>query len=103
LTRFVRFRVTSVESTSPFDSVVRELLTQEAEVVKVGAGLCLIDVDEDALDTMDSTTVELVSPSGQAAQPTTTYQAPLYETKLGPPLEQRERKQAETEYRHGLS
>ncbi|KAG6816569.1 hypothetical protein H0H87_004929 [Tephrocybe sp. NHM501043] len=37
----------SVEITSPFDGVVKELLVQEGEVAKVGAGLCLIEVEEE--------------------------------------------------------
>ncbi|KAJ7227886.1 2-oxoacid dehydrogenases acyltransferase-domain-containing protein [Mycena haematopus] len=37
----------SVEITSPFDGVVRELLVKEGEVAKVGAGLCTIEVEED--------------------------------------------------------
>ncbi|KAI0700483.1 2-oxoacid dehydrogenases acyltransferase-domain-containing protein [Cytidiella melzeri] len=35
----------SVEITSPFDGVVKELLAKEGEVVKVGGGLCVIEVD----------------------------------------------------------
>jgi len=37
----------SVEITSPYEGVVRELLVQEGEIAKVGAGLCLIDVAEE--------------------------------------------------------
>ncbi|KAK7024856.1 dihydrolipoamide acetyltransferase component of pyruvate dehydrogenase complex [Favolaschia claudopus] len=37
----------SVEITSPFDGVVKELLVQEGEVAKVGQGLCTIEVDEE--------------------------------------------------------
>ena len=37
----------SVEITSPFDGVVKELLVQEGQVAKVGSGLCLIEVDEE--------------------------------------------------------
>lgn len=36
----------SVEITSPFDGIVKEILVQEGEVAKVGAGLCLIEVDD---------------------------------------------------------
>ena len=36
----------SVEITSPFDGIVKELLIKEGEIAKVGAGLCLIEVDE---------------------------------------------------------
>ena len=37
----------SVEITSPFDGVVKELLVKEGEVAKVGQGLCTIEVDSD--------------------------------------------------------
>lgn len=37
----------SVEITSPFDGIVKELLVKEGEIAKVGAGLCLIEVDEE--------------------------------------------------------
>ncbi|KAF8168548.1 CoA-dependent acyltransferase [Crassisporium funariophilum] len=40
----------SVEITSPFDGVVKELLVQEGEIAKVGAGLCLIEVDEEIVE-----------------------------------------------------
>ena len=36
----------SVEITSPFDGIVKELLVKEGEIAKVGAGLCLIEIDE---------------------------------------------------------
>ncbi|KAI0089932.1 2-oxoacid dehydrogenases acyltransferase-domain-containing protein [Irpex rosettiformis] len=35
----------SVEITSPFDGVVKELLVKEGEIAKVGEGLCTIEVD----------------------------------------------------------
>ncbi|KAK0232681.1 CoA-dependent acyltransferase [Armillaria fumosa] len=38
----------SVEITSPFDGVVTQLLVQEGDIAKVGAGLCLIEVEEKA-------------------------------------------------------
>nr|GAT60165.1 predicted protein [Mycena chlorophos] len=37
----------SVEITSPYDGVVKELLVEEGKIAKVGQGLCLIEVDED--------------------------------------------------------
>ncbi|KAG1730418.1 CoA-dependent acyltransferase [Suillus paluster] len=40
----------SVEITSPFDGVVKEILVKEGEVAKVGEGLCVIEVDEESLD-----------------------------------------------------
>ena len=37
----------SVEITSPFDGVVKQILVAEGQVAKVGAGLCLIEVEEE--------------------------------------------------------
>ncbi|KAL4064769.1 2-oxoacid dehydrogenases acyltransferase-domain-containing protein [Scleroderma yunnanense] len=37
----------SVEITSPYDGVVKQLLVSEGEVAKVGQGLCLIEVEEE--------------------------------------------------------
>ncbi|KZT68828.1 CoA-dependent acyltransferase [Daedalea quercina L-15889] len=37
----------SVEITSPFEGIVKEILVREGEVAKVGAGLCTIEVEED--------------------------------------------------------
>lgn len=49
----------SVEITSPFDGIVKELLVKEGDIAKVGAGLCLIEVDETI--TEDTHPVEAVS------------------------------------------
>ncbi|EAU93468.1 hypothetical protein CC1G_12062 [Coprinopsis cinerea okayama7 len=35
----------SVEITSPFDGIVKEILVPEGEIAKVGSGLCLIEVE----------------------------------------------------------
>lgn len=40
----------SVEITSPYDGTIAEILVKEGEVAKVGADLCIIEVDEDAAD-----------------------------------------------------
>ena len=37
----------SVEITSPYDGVVKDLLVKEGEVAKVGAGLCTIEVEDE--------------------------------------------------------
>ncbi|EJD55667.1 CoA-dependent acyltransferase [Auricularia subglabra TFB-10046 SS5] len=37
----------SVEITSPFEGIVRELLVKEGEIAKVGDGLCLIEVEDE--------------------------------------------------------
>ena len=56
----------SVEITSPFDGIVKELLVQEGEIAKVGAGLCLIEVDETV--TEGDLPVEAVSPANESKQ-----------------------------------
>ena len=38
----------SVEITSPYEGTVKEILVQEGQVAKVGEGLCIIEVDEEA-------------------------------------------------------
>ncbi|TRM63036.1 2-oxoacid dehydrogenases acyltransferase-domain-containing protein [Schizophyllum amplum] len=48
----------SVEITSPFDGVVKELLVQEGEIAKVGEGLCLIEVDDEVLEEADPSLLE---------------------------------------------
>ncbi|KZT40419.1 CoA-dependent acyltransferase [Sistotremastrum suecicum HHB10207 ss-3] len=40
----------SVEITSPFDGVLKEVMVKEGEVAKVGAGLCVIEVDAEGED-----------------------------------------------------
>ncbi|KAJ8586585.1 CoA-dependent acyltransferase [Rhizopogon salebrosus TDB-379] len=54
----------SVEITSPFDGVVKEILVKEGEVAKVGQGLCVIEVDEEMLG---SSSAELVEPTSFSA------------------------------------
>jgi 2-oxoisovalerate dehydrogenase E2 component (dihydrolipoyl transacylase) len=54
----------SVEITSPFDGVVKEILVKEGEVAKVGQGLCVIEVDEELLD---SGSVEQIEPASSDA------------------------------------
>jgi 2-oxoisovalerate dehydrogenase E2 component (dihydrolipoyl transacylase) len=75
----------SVEITSPFDGIVKELLVQEGEIAKVGAGLCLIEVDEtitegdlpvDAVSTTNESKQEEVVPTRQPhpLDPANTFQ-----------------------------
>ncbi|KAG8829891.1 hypothetical protein FRC17_005819 [Serendipita sp. 399] len=40
----------SVEITSPYDGVIKEILVKEGEIAKVGSGLCLIEVTEEDAD-----------------------------------------------------
>jgi 2-oxoisovalerate dehydrogenase E2 component (dihydrolipoyl transacylase) len=51
----------SVEITSPFDGIVKELLVKEGEVGKVGAGLCLIEVEEEVVDDAGRSALEPVT------------------------------------------
>ncbi|KAG6916967.1 hypothetical protein DXG01_004395 [Tephrocybe rancida] len=71
----------SVEITSPFDGVVKELLVQEGEIAKVGAGLCLIEVEEEETEpTPETVSVhkqEATSPPPSPVEPTS---APKLET-----------------------
>ncbi|KAI0056492.1 CoA-dependent acyltransferase [Artomyces pyxidatus] len=58
----------SVEITSPFDGTIKEILVKEGEVAKVGEGLCIIEVDEDAAT--ESVETEPASPPPhQATEP----------------------------------
>jgi len=43
----------SVEITSPYDGTIKEILVQEGQVAKVGEGLCIIEVDEEASNPSD--------------------------------------------------
>lgn len=56
----------SVEITSPFDGVVKELLVDESAVAKVGEGLCIIETDDGATEMAGSTAVE---PAEEPARP----------------------------------
>ncbi|KAJ7069670.1 CoA-dependent acyltransferase [Mycena amicta] len=56
----------SVEITSPFDGVVKQLLVEEGKVAKVGQGLCLIEVEEE-----DPAEVGDAKPETSTAKPET--------------------------------
>lgn len=56
----------SVEITSPFDGVLKEILVKEGEVAKVGQGLCVIEVDEELLDSGSAEQMEPASSSAPA-------------------------------------
>ncbi|KAI0292236.1 CoA-dependent acyltransferase [Multifurca ochricompacta] len=66
----------SVEITSPYDGTVKEILVQEGQVAKVGDGLCVIEVDEEASDSSDVPTSESPDASTNAANPSQQHQAP---------------------------
>ena len=57
----------SVEITSPFDGIVKELLVKEGDIAKVGERLCLIEVEEEG--TTATTEAEL-STQSEAPLPT---------------------------------
>ncbi|KAF7298908.1 Dihydrolipoamide acetyltransferase component of pyruvate dehydrogenase complex [Mycena indigotica] len=58
----------SVEITSPFDGIVKQLLVEEGKVAKVGQGLCLIEVEEE--ETAEETgRKDEVKPEQPASQP----------------------------------
>ncbi|KAG6330380.1 hypothetical protein ID866_8710 [Astraeus odoratus] len=58
----------SVEITSPFDGVVKQLLVKEGEVAKVGQGLCLIEVEEEDEDDLVASTQDTIPPVQNAAE-----------------------------------
>ncbi|KAG6887144.1 hypothetical protein C0995_001027 [Termitomyces sp. Mi166 len=68
----------SVEITSPYDGVVKELLVQEGEVAKVGAGLCLIEVEEEDTGSKESNpTSEPTSTPVHSEQATSSVPPPV--------------------------
>ncbi|XP_006457510.1 hypothetical protein AGABI2DRAFT_196179, partial [Agaricus bisporus var. bisporus H97] len=63
----------SVEITSPFDGVLKEILVNEGDVAKVGQGLCLIEVEDDG--TGDASTSDIPQDSG--SQSSSSSSAPV--------------------------
>ncbi|KAG6889293.1 hypothetical protein C0992_005709 [Termitomyces sp. T32_za158] len=79
----------SVEITSPYDGVVKELLVQEGEVAKVGAGLCLIEVEEEDTGSQVPQTTSQHAPvrneqATNAIPPHAEHSAPKAETSRRP-------------------
>ena len=74
----------SVEITSPFDGIVKELLVKEGDIAKVGERLCLIEVEE--LDTAATTEAES-SPQNEVPPP-----APKTTPSPAPPQKEEKRK-----------
>ena len=66
----------SVEITSPFDGVIKELLVQEGDIAKVGAGLCVIEVEEEVTEGSEPATVEPIAPSSVETKPIPSKEAP---------------------------
>jgi len=69
----------SVEITSPFDGVVKDLLVKEGEIAMVGEGLCTIEVEEE-----DAKAAEQPSPS-KSSTPTP---EPVSSAQTEPPQEE---------------
>lgn len=67
----------SVEITSPYDGVVKEILVNEGEVAKVGAGLCLIEVDEELVDGVEEEASRPPQKVEEPAEPPTRRRHPL--------------------------
>ncbi|GBE78587.1 hypothetical protein SCP_0114760 [Sparassis crispa] len=65
----------SVEITSPFDGVVKELLVNEGEIAKVGKALCVIEVEEDVAEDSDASTTEPEA-AQQSTQPVSSVSSP---------------------------
>jgi 2-oxoisovalerate dehydrogenase E2 component (dihydrolipoyl transacylase) len=64
----------SVEITSPYNGVVRELLVKEGEVAKVGAGLCMIEVEQEGSESPVESVGELVESSSTTSAASGTSQ-----------------------------
>jgi 2-oxoisovalerate dehydrogenase E2 component (dihydrolipoyl transacylase) len=74
----------SVEITSPFDGVLKEILVNEGDVAKVGQGLCLIEVEDDST----SDTSGSGKPRDSGLQPSSTSEP------VPPPVEEQTAAQA---------
>ncbi|KAG6809548.1 hypothetical protein H0H92_015846 [Tricholoma furcatifolium] len=70
----------SVEITSPFDGVVQQLLVQEGEIAKVGAGLCTIEVEEEVAESATPAPAPEPEPV-RAERPQPQPQAPVPESR----------------------
>ncbi|KAF8183892.1 2-oxoacid dehydrogenases acyltransferase-domain-containing protein [Mycena galopus ATCC 62051] len=78
----------SVEITSPFDGVVKELLVQEGQVAKVGQGLCTIEVEEEMVEGKGAEEASVEEPSKPAPsveQPKETLVTSVPEPAPSPP------------------
>lgn len=64
----------SVEITSPFDGVLKEILVQEGHIAKVGEGLCMIEVDEETTEDSNKPTDQLTEPLSLASKASPTLQ-----------------------------
>ncbi|KAJ7434098.1 CoA-dependent acyltransferase [Mycena galericulata] len=74
----------SVELTSPFDGLVKELLVKEGEVARVGAGLCVIEVEREVGAEEASTSTE-GKEEPASPPPTATQEATMHEERTTAP------------------
>ncbi|KAJ7181135.1 2-oxoacid dehydrogenases acyltransferase-domain-containing protein [Mycena filopes] len=72
----------SVEITSPWDGVLKEVLVQEGQVAKVGQGLCLIEVEEEVSSTDDVREEPTKAADSLKEEPTVSPQEPREESTL---------------------
>ncbi|CAG7847363.1 Dihydrolipoamide acetyltransferase component of pyruvate dehydrogenase complex {ECO:0000256/RuleBase:RU003423} {ECO:0000256/RuleBase:RU003423} [Serendipita indica DSM 11827] len=69
----------SVEITSPFDGVIKEILVKEGEIAKVGAELCLIEVTEEGAEAEEQSVaaVPKQTTSARVSVESETFKPPL--------------------------
>ncbi|KZV75214.1 CoA-dependent acyltransferase [Peniophora sp. CONT] len=60
----------SVEITSPYDGILKELLVKEGQVARVGEALCIIEVDDEAAEQAGSSVTEPVEADAARPPPT---------------------------------
>ncbi|CCL98917.1 uncharacterized protein FIBRA_00924 [Fibroporia radiculosa] len=68
----------SVEITSPFDGTLKEILVQEGDIAKVGAGICLIEVEEDSPSNADGVPADDSGPSSPLSGAPQSSEASLF-------------------------
>lgn len=67
----------SVEITSPFDGVIKEILVKEGDVAKVGEGLCVIEIEDSEEQPEASSETAPSSPLTQLEQEAVNSQGPI--------------------------
>lgn len=66
----------SVEITSPFDGIVKELLVKEGDIAKVGERLCLIEVEEEGTTATTEAELSIQSETSLPAPKAAPFPAP---------------------------
>jgi 2-oxoisovalerate dehydrogenase E2 component (dihydrolipoyl transacylase) len=77
----------SVEITSPYEGMIKELLVQEGEMAEVGSGLCLIEVVEEAGETVKSEPAESLAAKGTQIPASPTSEGSRSEARRFHPLD----------------